>query len=79
MSDQPRKRRRAARKPKPAPPAEPPACDEAAEKAHIESLVATGQAAKRDAQGKLPAGATHEIVETEEGKPKVVRRRFSAY
>ncbi|HKH49936.1 MAG TPA: hypothetical protein VKM72_35225 [Thermoanaerobaculia bacterium] len=68
---------------KPAP--EPPVCedrerDEAAEKAFIESLIATGQAARPDKRGKLPAGATHEIVESDtDNEPKVVRRRFSAY
>jgi hypothetical protein len=54
--------------------------DEAAEKAFTESLIATGQAAKPDAKGKLPAGATHEIVESDDKDgPKVVRRRFSIY
>ena len=63
----------------------PPVCeegdkDEAAEKAFTESLIATGQAAKPDAQGKLPAGATHEIVESDaKNGPKAVRRRFSIY
>jgi len=52
----------------------------AAEKAFVESLIVTGQASRPDANGKLPAGATHEIVESEAGdSPKVVRRRFSIY
>lgn len=53
----------------------PPACDE--EAAFVEALVATGQAARLDQQGRLPAGATHKIVEDEAGNVKVVRRRFS--
>ena len=55
--------------------AEPPACDDRA--AFVESLVATGQAARLDKDGKLPAGATHKIVEDEAGNVSVVRRRFS--
>ena len=47
------------------------------EKKFVESLVATGQAAPVDEEGKLPPGATHELVETEEGKLKAVRRRYS--
>ena len=45
--------------------------------AFVESLVATGQAARLDKDGKLPAGATHKIVEDEAGNVTVVRRRFS--
>jgi hypothetical protein len=46
----------------------------------VRGLIARGEAAKADADGKLPKGATHEIVgETEEGEPIVVRRRFSAF
>ncbi len=46
----------------------------------VKGLVDRGEAAKTDADGKLPPGATHEIVgETETGLPIVVRRRFSAY
>ena len=46
----------------------------------VKGLVDRGEAAKADANGKLPPGATHEIVgETETGLPVVVRRRFSAY
>jgi len=47
------------------------------EAAFTEMLIETGQAARPDKTGKLPAGATHAIVEDEEGKVKVVRRRFS--
>jgi hypothetical protein len=46
----------------------------------VKGLVARGEAARVDAAGKLPSGATHEIVgETESGLPIVVRRRFSAH
>lgn len=43
-----------------------------------QSLVAHGQAARPGPDGKLPAGATHELVEDAEGQVKAVRRRFSA-
>lgn len=76
MSEPRRKRRPPVPKPKAMPA---PDEAEAAEKAHIESLIASGLAAKADAEGKLPAGATHEIVETRDGEITVVRRRFSAY
>jgi hypothetical protein len=55
-------------------PGSPTRDDEAA---FIESLVSSGQAARLDKDGKLPAGATHKIVEDECGNVKVVRRRFS--
>jgi hypothetical protein len=46
----------------------------------IRGLIKRGEAAKADADGKLPKGATHEIVgETDEGEPIVVRRRFSTF
>jgi len=48
------------------------------EKAFIDSLIANGQAAKRRPDGSLPPGATHELIEDEHGKKRVVRRRFSA-
>jgi len=80
MAEQSRKGRSAAGKPKPAgQPAGDDEKDSAAERAFVESLIASGQAAKPDSQGRLPPGATHEIVETENGELKVVRRRFSAY
>ena len=47
------------------------------EAAFSETLIATGEAARPDAQGRLPRGATHEIVEDEAGNVRVVRRRFS--
>jgi hypothetical protein len=46
----------------------------------VKGLVDRGEAARPGADGKLPPGATHEIVgETETGLPIVIRRRFSAY
>lgn len=53
--------------------------DKAAEAAFVKSLVASGQAARPDPDGKLPDRATHELVETEKGEVKAVRRRFSAF
>ena len=47
------------------------------EEAFARSLVAHVQAAKADADGKLPPGATHELVENEKGELKPSRRRFS--
>jgi hypothetical protein len=50
---------------------------ELAARQHVEGLLIRGEAVKT-ADGKLPAGATHEIVEEPDGKPpKVVRRRFA--
>lgn len=48
------------------------------EDAFTRSLVAHGQAAKANADGQLPAGATHELVKDDKGRIKAVRRRFSA-
>jgi hypothetical protein len=53
----------------------PPAPDD--EAAYVETVIASGEAARLDKEGRLPAGATHKIVEDEEGRVKVVRRRFS--
>ena len=48
-----------------------------AEKHFVEGVLTRGEAAKPQ-QGKLPPGATHEIVEEKEGElPKIRRRRFS--
>lgn len=48
--------------------------------AFIKGLVANGQAAKAGADGKMPPGATHEIVgQAPSGLPIVKRRRFSAF
>jgi hypothetical protein len=60
---------------RPAPPVEKPSPEH--EAAYIESLIANGQAARLTKEGKLPPGATHKIVEDEQGQVKVVRRRFS--
>lgn len=50
-----------------------------AEEAFVRGLIERGEAAKT-VDGKLPPGATHEILEERPGRPpKVVRRRFSAY
>ncbi len=47
-------------------------------RAFVQALVARGQAARTDASGELPPGATHEIVgETPDGFPILRRRRFS--
>jgi hypothetical protein len=51
--------------------------ENADEAAFTESLITHGQAAKRNADGSLPAGATHELIEDEDGNVRVVRRRFS--
>jgi hypothetical protein len=50
------------------------------EEAFVRGLIERGEAAKPDEHGNLPPGATHEIVEDEEGKPpKVKRRRFTSF
>ncbi len=49
-----------------------------AEEAFVRGLIERGEAAKA-VNGKLPPGATYEIVEERPGRlPKVVRRRFSS-
>ena len=68
-------RRRESTPPPPAATVETPSCEQ--EEAYTETLVATGQAARLDASGKLPAGATHKLVDVGDGKVKAVRRRFS--
>ena len=48
------------------------------EKRFVDDLVTRGEAAEADADGNLPPGATHEIVERrEDGSVRVKRRRFS--
>lgn len=43
-------------------------------------VIIRGEAAKPDEEGKLPPGATHEIVgEDEEGLPIIKRSRYSAF
>ena len=59
----------------PAPPVTRPSPVE--EAAYTQTVIATGEAARPDKEGKLPAGATHKIIEDEAGDVKVVRRRFS--
>jgi hypothetical protein len=49
-----------------------------AEKAYVDSLIANGQAARPLPDGTLPPGATHELIEDEDGVMRAVRRRFSA-
>jgi hypothetical protein len=50
---------------------------DAASRAFIDGLIARGEAARRGADGLLPAHATHEIVgETSDGRPILRRRRF---
>ena len=65
----------AAAAPPPSTTSEQPTQDD--EAAYLETVIASGEAARLDQEGKLPAGATHKIVEDEAGNLKVVRRRFS--
>ena len=46
--------------------------------AYTRSLIAHGQAVKLRPGEPLPAGATHELVEDDDGRVRAVRRRFSA-
>ena len=65
---------------KPAPPADQIVPNDPASISFVRGLMARGEASRPDAQGRLPPGATHEIVgETAEGLPIVVRRRFSTH
>jgi hypothetical protein len=65
---------------KPAPPADQIVPNDPASISFVRGLMARGEAAKADAQGRLPPGATHEIVgETADGLPILVRRRFSKH
>lgn len=50
--------------------------EDEARRRYINALIARGEAA-RAVDGELPDGATHEIVEDDEGNLTVVRRRFS--
>jgi hypothetical protein len=48
------------------------------EERYVEDLIRRGEAAYPDEEGKLPPGATHELIKGEPGEPpKVKRRRFS--
>ena len=69
-----RSSRKVASRPQSTPPKESPQDDQAA---YVETLIATGQATPLTSEGKLPPGATHEIIEDDQGQVKVVRRRFS--
>ncbi len=42
-------------------------------------LIARGEAAAPDENGHLPPGATHELVQDDQGRTTVKRRRFSAF
>jgi hypothetical protein len=65
---------------KPAPPADQIVPNDPASISFVRGMMARGEAARADAQGRLPPGATHEIVgETADGIPIVVRRRFSTH
>ena len=67
------KRRPSARKK----PAEPASAAQSEDEARfIQALIARGEAA-RAVNGELPENATHEIVEDENGRITVVRRRFT--
>ena len=59
--------------------AEVPAGVADAERAFVAGLIARGEAAPADDDGKLPAGATHELVEDDDGHLTARRRRFSAF
>ena len=51
----------------------------ASERQFVKGLAIRGEAAK-SAEGKLPSGATHEIIEeNEQGELTVKRRRLSAF
>ena len=73
--------KRSARKPAAARPKsrKAPAARKKDQDAFEESLLAHGQAAKPNADGTLPPGATHEITVAENGTKKIVRRRFSTF
>ncbi|MFL5969208.1 MAG: hypothetical protein ACJ74L_06395 [Gaiellaceae bacterium] len=62
---------------------ETPATTTAAERAEekfVQDTVIRGDAAEPEADGTLPAEATHEIVEEREGElPIIKRRRFKAF
>ena len=56
-------------------PSAPASSSAPAEDRYVADLIARGEAA-RAVDGELPDGATHEIVEDEQGRLTVVRRRF---
>lgn len=52
--------------------------DDPAKEAFVRGLIARGEAARRGPGGRLPAGATHEIIgTTAAGLPILKRRRFA--
>jgi len=61
--------------PRPSTTVEQPSPEE--EAAFTRALIESGEAARLDEEGKLPAGATHKLVEDEAGHLRAVRRRFS--
>ena len=60
-------------------PKRPPVTHRDEEANFVRSLVEHGQAVAVKPCGKLPPGATHELVKEEDGTVKVVRRRFTAF
>lgn len=51
-----------------------------AEESFVEGVLARGEAVPAGTpDDELPPGATHEVVEGEDGKPELQRRRFSAF
>jgi hypothetical protein len=52
---------------------------EEAERAFVDGLIARGEAARPDENGRLPAGVTHELVEDADGRLTARRKRFSAF
>jgi hypothetical protein len=67
--------KKATRAPRPSTRVERPSPEE--EAAFTRALIESGEAARLDEECKLPAGATHKLVEDEAGNLKAVRRRFS--
>ena len=63
------------RAPRPSTRVERPSPEE--EAAFTRALIESGEAAPLDKECKLPAGATHKLVESEAGQLRAVRRRFS--
>jgi hypothetical protein len=63
------------RAPRPSTTVERPSPEE--EAAFTRALIESGEAARLDEECKLPAGATHKLVEDEAGHLRAVRRRFS--
>jgi hypothetical protein len=78
MAKTSRKRRARSKPARPSTPKTSARVKDAEADAFTRSLIAHGQAAKPGPGGKLPPGATHELVEDEDGRVRAVRRRFSA-